>query len=280
VVDAGKAPWGLALCGGGACGYANIGVLEALYQSGMRPDCIAGSSMGAVIAGLSALGHSPSTIRRVARSLGPLDVAKLSTRPLRKGLHGGLLEQRFSHLEPLIGGARIGDCEIPFVCVAGRVREPIRWERLLLPGFVDDLRENVTLHVFGPDVRMLDALRASTAVPVVFSPVVIGGEQFIDLVHFGAVPARSLREAHDPSVVVASYTQPRFDQIEVWLPDPIRTFLAAGLEETHRDLRASDVTIRPDLPASMLRFDLAIEFAAAGHAATSARLPELKALLR
>ena len=197
VVDTGRTPWGLALCGGGACGYANIGVLEALYESGMRPDCIAGSSMGAVIAGLSALGHAPSTIMRAARSLGPLDVAKLSNRPLRKGLHGGLLEQRFSHLEPLFGDARIGDCEIPFVCVAGRVRAPIRWERLLLPGFVDHLRDNIALHVFGPHDRMLDALRASTAVPVVFSPVDIGGEQFIDLVHFGAVPARSLREAHD-----------------------------------------------------------------------------------
>ena len=276
----GQTRWGLALCGGGACGYANIGVLEALYRSSMRPDCIAGSSMGAVIAGLSALGHSPSTIMRVARSLGPLDVAKLSTRPLRKGLHGGLLEQRFSHLEPLIGDARIGDCEIPFVCVAGRVRAPIRWERLLLPGFVDHLRDNIALHVFGPHVRMLDALRASTAVPVVFSPVVVEGEQFVDLVHLGAVPARRLREAHDPKVVVASDTQPRFDQIEVWLPNPIRTFLAAGWEESDRDLEASDLTIRPRLPASMLRFDLATEFADAGRDATGARLVELQALLR
>ena len=271
--------WGLALCGGAACGLANIGVLQALHESGLRPDCLSGSSMGAVVAALSALGHSPSVILEAAESLRPLDIAALSTAPLRAGLHGGLLRQQLSHLDPLVGDARIGDCEIPFVCVAGRVRSPIRWERLLFPDFVTHLRDSIAMHVFAPDVRIIDALQASSAVPVIFSPAEIGGEQYVDLVHFGAVPARSLREAYEPDVVVATDTRPRFDQFEPWLPGPLRDFLDAGWQESVRDLEAADLAISPKLPDSMFRFDLAGEFASAGRVAATARLAEIRSLI-
>ena len=74
-----------------------------------------------------------------------------------------------------------------------RGTEQRRWERLLLPGFVEHVRERVELHVFAPSTRILDAVRASSAVPVVFSPARVDGEEFVDLVHFGAIPARDLR---------------------------------------------------------------------------------------
>ncbi len=156
--------WGLVLSGGAACGLANIGTVEVLEEAGLRPHCVAGSSMGAIIAALYALGHPASVIAGIAADLAPLSVVGLSDAPLRKGLHGGLLSQQLEeHLEPLVGDARIGECEIPFVCVAGRVLSPVRWEQLLLPGFVEHVRERVELHVFGPETPVLDALRASSA---------------------------------------------------------------------------------------------------------------------
>ena len=50
---------GLVLSGGGARGVAHAGVLKALTEHGIRPDCIAGSSSGALVGALYAAGYSP-----------------------------------------------------------------------------------------------------------------------------------------------------------------------------------------------------------------------------
>jgi NTE family protein len=272
--------WGLVLSGGAACGLANIGVLEALEQARLRPDYVAGSSMGAIVGALYAAGHPPATLRELAAALSPATLFRLSESPFRGGLHGGLLRQRLdAHLEPLLGGARIGECEIPFVCVAGRLRAPVRWERLLAPGFVEHLRDCVESHVFGPEVGLIDAVRASSAIPVVFSPACVGGDEFVDLVHFGAIPARSLRGMYAPDVVIATDTQPHMDRMEPWLPAPLRRFMAAGREETERSVAACDLLIEPSLPASMLRFDQGTAFIEAGIEATLGRLQEIRALV-
>jgi NTE family protein len=268
------------LCGGAALGLANIGVLEALHERDLYPDCIAGSSMGAIIAALHALGHSPGAIREVAGKLKPASVMRMSSRPFRSGLHGGLLEQQLeTHVGPLIGEATIADCAVPFVCVAGRVREPIRWERLLLPGFVEHLRERVEAYIFPESTRIMDAVRASSAIPVVFSPARVGDDEFIDLVHFGPIPARSLRTRHSPEIVIATDTQPDYKRVEPFFPAPLRTFLAAGRAETAQSIAVCDLLLRPQLPASMLRFDRSADFVSAGHQVARENMAHIEALL-
>jgi NTE family protein len=59
---------GLALSGGTLRGAAHVGVLEVLHEAGIRPDMIAGSSAGSVIASLYAHGLSPKTLRLIATS--------------------------------------------------------------------------------------------------------------------------------------------------------------------------------------------------------------------
>ena len=268
------------LSGGAACGLANIGVLDVLVRHGLTPQCVAGSSMGAIVAALYALGHPPAVMIEMAARLKPLRVVGLSARPWRDGLHRGLLVQRLEqYLAPLIGDARIGHCKIPFVCVAGRVCKPIRWQRMLRADFVDDLRQRVQLHVFSDEVKVMDAIRASSAIPVVFSPALVNGEEFVDLVHFGAIPARTLRQRCAPEILIATDTQPSYEQIEPFLPNALRAFLHAGREETALSIAACDHVIRPKLPASMLRFDLSDAFVAAGVDAANACLAELQALL-
>lgn len=279
--DSSTRRWGLALSGGAACGLANIGVLEVLHGAGLRPRYIAGSSMGAIVAALYAMGHPPGALRQLARSLAPVTLARLSDAPLRGGLHGGILQQQLDrHLRPLIGDACVGDCSIPFVCVAGRVLRPIPWHRILAADFVQRMRASFELHVFSPHTRLIDALRASSAIPVVFSPVRIDGEDYMDLVHFGPIPTRALRSIHAPEVVIATDTQPGYEGIEPWLPAPLRRFLAAGRQETALSKAACDLLLRPPLPAQMFRFDRGEAFADAGAALARERLSEIRRLLR
>jgi len=60
---------GLALSGGGARGFAHIGVLKALEAAGIPIDMVAGTSMGCVVGGLYAAGHSPEDLERISKEI-------------------------------------------------------------------------------------------------------------------------------------------------------------------------------------------------------------------
>src|SRR3989338_1204623 len=78
--------WGLALSGGSAFGIANAGVIEVLERENLRPNCIVGSSMGAIVGALWALGCTTKDMRAVCSGLSLLSVASLSDTPFQGGL--------------------------------------------------------------------------------------------------------------------------------------------------------------------------------------------------
>ena len=53
---------GVSLAGGAALGYAHLGFLQAMDEAGIKPDCIVGTSMGAIVGMLYAAGNSPEEI--------------------------------------------------------------------------------------------------------------------------------------------------------------------------------------------------------------------------
>ena len=70
---------GLCLSGGGALGFAHIGVLQALLENGIIPDYISGSSMGAIVGTLYAAGYSPDDMMQMIREDRLYRVSKLMT---------------------------------------------------------------------------------------------------------------------------------------------------------------------------------------------------------
>jgi len=272
--------WGLVLSGGAAYGIANAGVIEALEEQNLKPTCIAGSSMGALVAGLYAMGHSSEVLRTLIDQLKPFSVASISKPPLKGGLHGGLLQHQVEkHLRPLLGDACIGDCKIPFLCVAGKIAKPVDWKRILRPGFAAHLAECMQTYVFPPETKLIDALRASSAIPVLFSPVTVGSQEFIDLCEFGAIPAKELKEAMHPDVLIATDTMPTYESIEPFLPKGWRNFLEEGHKAIEESLSICDLVIRPKLKGGAFRFDKAASYRDAGKKATEENLSALRSLL-
>ncbi|HEX2173560.1 MAG TPA: patatin-like phospholipase family protein [Dehalococcoidia bacterium] len=148
---------GLALGGGGARGFAHIGVLEVFEASGRwRVAELAGTSAGALYAAGYAFGLTPADLLRHAR-LAPRHRI-FRPRPRAGALigHQALAEW----LTEVFGSARIEDCRIPLTIVATRVRD----------GATVYLRE-------GPLVR---AVVASATIPLVFPPVELDGELLVD----------------------------------------------------------------------------------------------------
>lgn len=272
--------WGLVLSGGAAYGLSNAGVLEVLEQNHLKPDSIAGSSMGAIIAGVYALGLPLTVIEEVCDSVELRKVAKWSKKPLKGGLHGGLLRQNLEEiLRPHIGDATIGDCQIPFVCIAGWIKEPIDWTKIVKHGFTDTVIQKVERHIFGPETPLLDALLASSAIPVVFSPVEIDGKQYGDLCHFGAIPTRSLKETYNPDIIVATDTDPTYDMMRTMLPGPWKEWMERGRESLLQSKEVCDLIIEPKMPAPVFRFDKAAEFMKAGRIAATEKIDEVKQLI-
>lgn len=271
---------GLVLSGGAAWGLANIGVLKVMEREGFSFDCIAGSSMGAIVAGAYALGISTDVIEDTAAKISLLNVARFASPPFKEGFHGGLLRQKLEAiLSPVIGNARIGDAKIPFVCVAGKVMKPVSWEKIVFPGFAEHFTERITSYVFPPETRMIDAMLASSAIPVVFAPVHIGSDTFVDLVHFGAIPARQLHALHQPDITIGTDTNPRYGMLRRLLPAPWREFIDRGQAEIEADKEACDLVIEPRMPAPMFRFDRADDFIISGQLAAEKWLPELRQIL-
>jgi NTE family protein len=134
--------------------------LERLERGGVAPNVIVGTSFGALVGALYALGASPSELRRVATGIRRRD---LMARALDVGLHRGALfagDRLEAWLRSLVGDARIEDAPRTLAIVATDVDD----------GSVVVLRA-------GPLAR---ALRASVALPGVFAPVAWQGRRLID----------------------------------------------------------------------------------------------------
>lgn len=272
--------WGLVLSGGVAQGIANVGVLRVLEREGLAPDYVGGSSMGAVAGALLALGYSSDVFDGILKDVSPFTVAEPSGNPLKDGFHGGFLQQKLHRfLGDLLGDKRVGDCSIPFLCLAGKVIRPIRWEKMFSPDFAQDVRTCVEPYFFPHDARIIDALMATSAVPVVFSPVTVGEDSFIDLCSFGAVPARTLRQVYLPDIVIATDTQPHYERLAPFLPKGWKQFLADGARSLQESLDSCDLVIKPDLPYGPYRFDKADAFVKAGEEAAERMLPKIRTLL-
>lgn len=273
--------WGLALSGGAAYGIANAGVIEALEEHGLRPDFVAGSSMGAIVGAVYALGNPPSALRNLCEELHVLSAVKIAENPLQGGLHGGLLRPRLQELlTELIGDACIGDCRIPFTCIAGRVLDPIAWHKILKKGFVDHFLERVTPYVFPKETKLMDAILASSAIPVIFSPMEVEGHEYVDLVHFGSIPSRILRNERHPDIVIATDTNPTYKNLRNILPSAWDTFLQEGEKQLDLDRKDADVLIVPEHPYAIFRFDKSLDFYEAGKKAVEEKFSELKVILK
>lgn len=271
--------FGLSLSGGSACGLANIGVLRVLKRHGCIPDCIAGSSMGAIVGGVYALGIPLERIEQIALRIRLRKMVRLTNAALRMGLHGGFLKPDIAKvLRPIVGNACIGDCRIPFVCIAGRVESAVPWHQIVRPGFTERFLAIVKPHVFSPNTPLIDALLASSAIPTIFSPVSIAGATFIDLCNFGAIPAPFLRERCAPDVVVATDTTSNaFDWLWPTLPKSWKEFIRAGQKAVQRNLKAADIVIRPRIPeGQQFRFDRAKEWIDAGEEAAEGKAVSIR----
>lgn len=164
---------GLALSGGGAKGFAHIGVFKMLEECALSPDVIVGTSVGSLMGALFADGYSASEIKELFTGREFSEFAQLQLP--KSGLFDS---KRFRYfLKRHLRAKNIEDLETPLIIMA------------------TDL-DNGESHEFrtGP---IVDAITASCSIPIIFSPVVINGIHYVDGGLFHNFPVSIIREESD-----------------------------------------------------------------------------------
>lgn len=222
---------GLALSGGGARGVAHIGALRAFEEAGIRVDCIAGTSIGALMGALWAAGHDSAEIeqivrnahwaglsrlaasrRQVERSLVPLAFREDRAEPLLHldvGLHGVSLHSS------AFGDYRINRLLFEQLADAS-VRAGRDFSRLPVPfrAVATDLRTGERVVLRSGDLGR--AVRGSLSVPLALPPVEIEGRLLVDGGFVDNLPVDVAFEMGASQVVAVDVTSPMQpgDQIE------------------------------------------------------------------
>lgn len=193
---------GLVLSGGGAKGYAHIGALKVIRDAGIEVDYISGTSMGSIVGGLYAVGYSPEFIENLVQSqdwnnllLDKIDRRNLNidqkafneqqfisfpvtkeTVSLPFGIkYGQNISALLSYLvSPVFQYHNFSDFQTPFLCIGTDIASG----------------ESVILD----HGNLADAMRASMAIPTVFTPVLIEDRLLVDGGLVNNFPAKELVE--------------------------------------------------------------------------------------
>lgn len=147
----------LVLGSGGARGYAHIGVIEEIERRGYDIACVAGCSMGAVVGGIYAAGKLEE-YRNWIESLDYLDVLRLVDVSFRLGAIRG--DKVFGQIRKIVGEINIEQLRIPYTAVA------------------TDLTNQQ--EIWFQEGCLHQAMRASAAIPSLFTPVMQGNRMLVD----------------------------------------------------------------------------------------------------
>ncbi len=242
---------------GGPRGYAHVGMIKALESAGIEPDLIVGSSVGSLIGSFWASGLTASEIEAKANSGGPLTLFDISPFADRGWIRGQRLQD---YVASELKVTTLQALARPMIVVATRRsdKQPALFAR-----------GNIGV-----------AVRASSAVPNVISPVGINGVEYEDGDESLPLAVQAARDAGAQFVIAVDVTARDGSA-------PLGTAPEWLVRDAKRRARIvpeaalADFVIHPDTGyrASPFRsfFDKA---QAAGEAETRARLPELLALLR
>lgn len=278
---------GLVLSGGGARGFAHIGVLRALRDLRVPIDVVAGTSMGSIIGGLYAAGYSADELDAVVRGTDWEGI--FNNRAPRSDLDWRRKEDDYKNLSNFEVGIVDGGLTLPRG-LAGTQQLEFFLRSLSAPGKsvrnLDQLPvpfaavgtdlENGKRVLLQKDVSLSTAMRASMSVPGVFPPVEVGGRLLVDGGVVDNLPVEAARAMGAQIIIAVNVGTPLLprDKLTDIVNVGSQLILMMGLENAERSiasLRPGDVLITPDLAElGSADFGKGQQIVAAGEAAARA----------
>ena len=223
---------GLALSGGGARGFAHLGVIQAMNEYGIKPDIISGTSAGAIAGAMIASGHSPQEALNFFMDKKVLYFARFTMSKMGLMNMTGMKE----HLGKFLATNTFEDLKIPLVVTAS------------------NLREAVAVHFeSGP---LLPCVLASASIPVVFIPTEINNSFYVDGGVFMNLPVRPIRERCERVIAVEINSLKSDEKITNMVHMAERSFHLGLDSNTKIDRKMADLFIEPENMTRFSIFDL------------------------
>lgn len=193
---------GLVLSGGGAKGFAHVGVLKKIRDAGIEVDYISGTSMGSIVGGLYAIGYSPEFIEELIRSQNWIDILldKIDRRDL------GLDEKSYNEQQFINFPVSKKTVSLPFGIKYGQSISLLLSELVAPVHQIHDFSDFQTPFLcIATDIsngqsvildkgNLAEAMRASMAIPTVITPITIDGKLLVDGGLVNNFPAKELAE--------------------------------------------------------------------------------------
>ncbi|AWA29147.1 patatin [Flavobacterium magnum] len=280
---------GLVLSGGGAKGFAHIGVLKVLEEAGIKIDYIGGTSMGAVVGGLYASGYNATQIDSIfsctdfdellkdyiprssknffGKRNDELYALQLPFNKFRIGIPTALSKGMYNYnlLARLTDNVRhirnFAELPIPFVCVATDIETG--QEVILKNGY------------------LAQAMQASSAFPSLFSPVELDGRLLIDGGVTNNYPIEEVRKMGADIIIGVDVQDDLKDRKS--LKDATRILVQISnlqmIEKMKQKVKSTDIYIKPDIADfSVISFDEGRDIIKRGEEATFAVYEKIKSL--
>ncbi|ACB67332.1 Patatin [Burkholderia ambifaria MC40-6] len=289
---AGRAPVGLVLSGGGARGYAHLGVLKVLEENRIPIDCIAGTSMGAVVGGLYASGMAADEMQQRLSEVNLADIAFDVTD--RADLPQTSREDERLYINSLTLGFGKKGVKAPVGLVQGNRLQALlaNWtaavptnqpfDQLPIPyrAVATDLQTGQMVVLDHGSLPL--AIRASMAMPGLFAPAEINGRALVDGGLVSNLPVDTARRMGAKVVIAVDIGSPLRPLDALASPADVMQqmvgiLIRQNVTSQRQQLAAQDVLLTPDLGAlAFTDFQNAKQAIAAGAAAATAALPRLK----
>ncbi len=256
---------GLVLGGGGAKGAAEVGALKVIERAGIPIDYIAGTSIGAIVGGLYAVGYRAEALDSMFRSQEWLALladwdeetgSKIySERNGVKYVFGFPVSRKGSKQNDGLFGAVKGDKIIEFLYDATRLRDSVNFNELPIPFrcVATDVK-NMSEVVLDRGSLPL-SMRASMAVPGVFKPVRIGRKTLVDGGVMNNLPVDVVREMGADIVIAIDLTQNQRETRDFSLKDltgigGVLDWMVSrpDVRKYNRNKKETDIYIHPLLP--------------------------------
>jgi len=282
---------GLALSGGGARGLAHIGVLKVMEEVGFKPDYIVGTSMGAIIGSLYAVGYTAREIEAIV--LAQDWNALLQDQVPRNALSLEDKRDQGKYLGSF--PIRQGRVALPTGLVSGQ-NVALMLSRLLLParGVTDFHRLPIPFECVATDIEtgkpvildrgyLPEAVRASMALPTLYTPVELDGRLLIDGGVVRDLPVSNALALGADTIIAVDVNSrlAKREQLNSLAKILDQTLLIYIQVANQKEAALSRLDIQPDVSDySLISFDQAQSLIDRGEAAARARQEELQALAR
>ncbi|HDR51319.1 MAG TPA: patatin [Mariniphaga anaerophila] len=213
---------GLVLSGGGTRGFAHLGVIAALYEKGIRPDVISGTSVGAIVGAFIASGKTPEEILKIFNK-------------------GWFFKYTNLHI-PLDGMLKLNGLQEV-------IQKEISYkniEDLPIPFFISVSNLNTGKVEYKNSGPLDKTILASSSIPVLFSPVELNGQKYVDGGLVDNIPVEPIKNDCDNIIAVNISPLNLRENFKNLVQIATRTFYMSVNANMSEVKKYSSVYIEPD----------------------------------